>query len=46
MRAQENVKGISKIAALFKCYYEINLYGKRDKRINNKNKSSECLRCS
>ena len=46
MQARKNIRGIRKIAAVFKCYYSINQYGERDRKINKDVKLSECLCCS
>ena len=46
IHARENIRGIRKIAAAFKCYYGINQYGERDREINKLAKTNECLRCS
>jgi len=46
IHARENIRGIRKIAAAFKCYYGINQYGERDRKINKDAKLLECPCCS
>jgi len=40
------MKKLVKTASAIKYYYGMNLYGERDKINNNRNKLSECTRCS
>ena len=45
-RVRENMLGLCKIIAAMECYYSMNHYGERDRKINENNKIAKCLRYS